>query len=164
MSQIESVLEAYQRFPSEVQSLMLSTLNLDGSPHASYAPFVMNQQHRFFIFTSGLSSHTQNLETNGKASILLIADESKTPQIFARQRLSYDCTAELLPKDNAAWTQVCDRFQQRFGTIIEMLRSLPDFRIFQLTPSGGSFIMGFGAAYQVDPDNLDSLLPAQKGQ
>ncbi|NJL87636.1 MAG: HugZ family protein [Leptolyngbyaceae cyanobacterium SM1_1_3] len=164
MSQLESVLAAYQRFPSEVQSLMLSTLNADGSPHASYAPFIVNEQHCFFVFTSGLSSHTQNLAERTQASVLLIADESQTSQIFARQRLSYHCTAELLPKDNSRWTQICDRFQQRFGNIIEMLRSLPDFCIFQLTPFGGSFIMGFGAAYEVDPDNLDNLIPMQGGK
>ncbi|MFE4107658.1 HugZ family pyridoxamine 5'-phosphate oxidase [Almyronema epifaneia] len=162
MPELESVLAAYRRFPGEVQSLMLSTLNADGSPHASYAPFIVDEQYRFFIFTSGLSRHTQNLQTNGKASILLIVDESKTVQIFARQRLSYDCTAQLVAKDNTGWTQLCDRFQQRFGNIIEMLRSLPDFRIFQLTPYDGRFVMGFGAAYQVDPDHLENLIPEPK--
>ncbi|MEL7331289.1 MAG: HugZ family protein, partial [Cyanobacteria bacterium J06560_2] len=34
----------------------------------------------------------------------------------------------------------------------------PDFRIFQLTPHTGRFVMGFGAAYSVDPDDLTKLI------
>ena len=36
-------------------------------------------------------------------------------------------------------------------------RALPDFRIFQLTPRDGRFVIGFGAAYQISGDNLSQL-------
>jgi putative heme iron utilization protein len=49
------------------------------------------------------------------------------------------------------------QFETRFGEIIVMLRQLEDFQLFHLSPQGGRFIMGFGAAYEVDPNNLGQL-------
>ncbi|MBD0269146.1 MAG: pyridoxamine 5'-phosphate oxidase family protein [Cyanobacteria bacterium Co-bin8] len=158
MSQFDEVLAAYQAFPTERQSLMMSTVTADGMPHASYAPFVMDEDHRLYIYISGLSAHTQNLERSGKVSVLLIADESETPQIFARSRLTYDCTAQLLERETPTWDHVVSRFESRFGNIIEMFRQLEDFRIFQLTPYAGRFVVGFGAAYDVDPQQPDRLI------
>jgi len=40
-----------------------------------------------------------------------------------------------------------------------MLRSLADFQILRLRPLGGRFILGFGAAYEVDSQDLSQLRP-----
>jgi hypothetical protein len=125
---------------------------------------VIDDRHQIYIFTSGLSAHTDNLHATGLASVLLIEDESAAPQVFARQRISYDCRATLLPRGNPSWEAIADRFEQRFGEIISMLRSLEDFQIFCLSPQGGRFVMGFGAAYAVDPQHLGQLIgPPQTG-
>jgi hypothetical protein len=143
---------------------MLSTVDGGGQPQASYAPYVIDDRHQIYIFTSGLSAHTDNLHATGLASVLLIEDESAAPQVFARQRISYDCRATLLPRGNPSWEAIADRFEQRFGEIISMLRSLEDFQIFCLSPQGGRFVMGFGAAYAVDPQHLGQLIgPPQTG-
>ncbi len=164
MSSFSAVLAAYQSLPLRVQSLMLSTVSPDGQPHASYAPYVMDDAHQIYIFVSGLSAHTGHLHRTGLASVLLIEDEAKAGQVFARQRISYDCQATLLPRDSEGWQAVADRFEQRFGEIIQMLRSLEDFQIFCLSPQAGRFVMGFGAAYAVDPHDLSQLVgPPQTG-
>ncbi|WP_035991118.1 HugZ family protein [Leptolyngbya sp. KIOST-1] len=164
MPSFDSVLAAYQGLPTRVSSLMLSTVSGEGTPHASYAPYVIDDSYQLYIFTSGLSAHTQNLHTTGLASVLLIEDEAAAVQVFARQRITYDCRAEILPRGTAAWEGVADRFEQRFGEIIAMLRSLDDFQIFCLSPQGGRFVMGFGAAYAVDAQNLSQLVgPPQTG-
>lgn len=129
MTRFSDIQTAYVDFPEGLQSLMLSTLRPDGQPQASYAPFVMDGERQFYVFVSGLSSHTQNLKTTAKAGILLIEDESSASQVFARKRLMYDCTAELIERHNPQWTIWADRFQGRFGALIEMLRQLPDFQI-----------------------------------
>jgi heme iron utilization protein len=41
---------------------------------------------------------------------------------------------------------------------VEMFRELDDFRIIQLQPVAGRFVMGFGAAYRVDPQDLTMLV------
>ena len=158
MPSFDAALAAYQDLPTRVHSLMLSTVNSAHAPHASYAPYVIDDDYQIYIFTSGLSAHTHNLQTTGLASVLLIEDEAEAPQVFARQRIAYDCQAALLPRGTDAWEAVADRFEQRFGEIIPMLRSLEDFQIFCLSPQAGRFVMGFGAAYAVDSQNLSQLV------
>ena len=164
MADFDQILQSYQHFPSEVQSLMLSTLNSDGTPDTSYAPFVMTADRAFYIFVSGLSSHTQNLLRSPVASFLLIEDESQASQIFARRRLSYTCRAERLERGTPAWDPIVDQFEHRFGGLIPMLRQLSDFQIFRLTPYQGRFVVGFGAAYAVNPEDLNQLLPQALGK
>ena len=157
MSQFETALAAYQSFTDLFQSVVISTVSADNIPNASYAPFVLDESKNIYIYVSGLSTHTQNLYAVPKASVLFIEEESQTKQIFARRRLTFDCTATLVERDTELWNQIVDSFEARFGDIIQLFRDLPDFRIFKLTPSKGRFVIGFGAAYEVDPNDLSTL-------
>lgn len=157
MSQFETALAAYQSFTELFQSVVISTVSADNIPNASYAPFVIDESKNIYIYVSGLSTHTQNLYAVPMASVLFIEEESQTKQIFARRRLTFDCTATLVERDTELWNQIVDSFEARFGEIIQLLRDLPDFRIFKLTPSKGRFVIGFGAAYDVNPNDLSTL-------
>jgi putative heme iron utilization protein len=157
MSRFETALAAYQALPRQVKSLMLSTVNADGTPHASYAPFVMDDTYQIYLLTSGLSAHTPNLLRTRRASVLIIEDESQTQQVFARQRLSYDCQVSPIDRHSDPWETQMAQFEDRFGDIIAMLRQLEDFQLFHFSPLGGRFVMGFGAAYEVDSTNLSQL-------
>lgn len=154
--------QAYQIFTQQFDSAVLGTVSDDGLPQASYAPCVIDAARNIHIFVSGLSAHTQNLAATGKASVLFIEDEVKTQQIFARKRLSYDCTASLLDRDDEQWAAIAQQFESRFGNIVEVMKGLSDFRIFQLRPHGGRFVMGFGQAYDVDPNDLSKLIHVGK--
>ncbi len=157
MNQIAKAQAEYENFTVQFGSIILSTVDAEGFPNASYTPFVMDEKKRIYIYVSGLATHTKNISANSKVSVLFIEDEAQTKQIFARRRLSFDCEPNLLARDTPQWTEIVDKFQGKFGEIIEMLRSLPDFRIFQLTPTKGRFVIGFGAAYQISGDNLNQL-------
>ena len=161
MVSFSDVQSAYVDFPTQMQSLMLSTVTPEGQPQASYTPFVMGRDRTFYIFVSGLSSHTQNLQSTLQAGILLIEDEAQASQIFARRRLMYDCTVILIERHEPQWATLADQFKRRFGNLVDMLRQLPDFQIFQLAPQGGRFVVGFGAAYEVNPENLEQLMPTE---
>lgn len=161
MSKFDAAAEAYRTFTDNFNSVVLSTVSADGNPNASYAPCVIDKARNIYIYVSGLSTHTQNLNAVPKASILFLEDEQDTQQIFARKRLSYDCTASLIPADDPEWTQVADQFEHRFGKMVELLRSLPDFRIFKLMPTKGRFVVGFGAAFAVDASDLTKLVHLQ---
>lgn len=152
------LLETYQSFPERFGSVVLATVSSEGMPQASYAPCVVDEARNIYVFVSGLSAHTRNLTATGKASTLFIEDESKTQQMFARMRLSYDCTAILLERESEQWNAIAQQFEDRFGNIVEVMRGLADFRIFQLQPLGGNFVVGFGAAYKVDPEDLNKLI------
>lgn len=163
MAEFAQVEVAYRQFPERMQSLMLSTLGPEGRPQASYAPFVggTGGDRCFYIFVSGLSSHTENLKRTPQAGLLLIQDEGEANQIFARQRLMYDCDADWIQRHDPQWGGLADRFAQRFGPLVSTLRQLPDFQIFGLRPRSGRFVLGFGAAYTVDPQNPDRLIPPE---
>ena len=157
MSPLEKAQAEYATFIDQFKSTIISTVNAQGVPNASYTPCIIDETKNIYIFVSGLSTHTKNLYENPLVSVLFIEDEAQTKQIFARRRLTFDCEANLLDRDTEQWTEIVDRFQARFGEIIAMLRSLPDFRIFQLTPKSGRFVLGFGAAYAVEGEQLNQL-------
>ncbi|MEL7072135.1 MAG: pyridoxamine 5'-phosphate oxidase family protein [Cyanobacteria bacterium J06581_3] len=154
----DDLIKTYQAFPNQFGSVVLGTTSTDGQPQASYAPCVLDADKNIYIFVSGLSAHTQNLSTTGKVSALFVEDESKTQQMFARKRLSYDCSAALIKRGSEQWEAIAQQFADRFGKIVEVMVGLPDFRIFQLKPSSGRFVMGFGAAYDIDPNDLNRLV------
>jgi putative heme iron utilization protein len=162
MSQFEKIQAEYEKFTQEFASIIISTVNQEGIPNASYTPFVMDEYKNIYIYVSGLASHTANIQNHPQVGVLFIDDESKTPNIFARRRLSFDCTAILVERESEQWNQIVEKFQARFGEIIEMLRSLPDFRIFQLTPTEGRFVVGFGSIYNISADNLNQLVRVTK--
>ncbi len=155
---IEEVRKEYNAFTSIVESVMLGTVDSDENPNVSYTPFVIDEDKNIYIFVSGMSVHTQNLHENGKASVMFVEDERDSKQIFARRRLTYNCITSLIQKDNPQWDLIADKFGERFGNIIDYLRSSPDFRIFKLTPYNGLFVIGFGAAYRISGENLNDII------
>ncbi|MGK7923658.1 MAG: HugZ family protein [Spirulina sp.] len=157
MSQLQQIQVAYQEFCDRFRSVILSTTNKEGVPNASYAPFLMDEDKNIYLFISGLSIHTQNLAGNPQVSALFIEDEAKSQDIFARPRLSLNCRAEFLERETEEWQQISDRFEQRFGEIVQTLRSLSDFRLVKLIPSDGRFVLGFGRAYRVRREGGDRL-------
>jgi heme iron utilization protein len=158
MSSLEKAQAIYQILLDKCQSAMLATVSTDGIPNASYAPFIRDEAQNFYIYISGLSTHTQNLASTPKVSLLLMEDEAKAEQIFARTRLTFECNAIELDRETEVWLQIADRFSDRFGEIIGIFRGLADFRIFKLTPYDGRFVMGFGAAYRLEGENFDRLV------
>ena len=135
-----------EQFIDGFGSLLLSTLNPDGSPDLSYTPFV-DYEGQFLILTSHLSAHTGNLINDSRATVLFIEDESRCEQIYARRRLRFQCEAQRFAKETKAWNKLIDLFAERFGQIIDTLRTLPDFELFALTPQGGQWVKGFGKAF-----------------
>ncbi len=132
------------------KTLLLSTLGQASFPEISYAPYVVDDEGCFYIFISELAAHTKNLMAEPKVSVMFIANEGETQNIFARERLVFKCVAKEIAVDNVAYTEQLDKLEARFGNIVGMLRSLPDFHLFCLAPTLGHYVVGFGKAYQVD--------------
>ncbi len=162
IDQLKKAQAEYDKFPTEFTSIIMSTVSKEGIPDASYAPFVIDNNKNIYIYVSGLATHTQNIYNHPFVSVLFIEDEIKTKQIFARRRLNFNCTANLVERETEKWQQIVDQFEIRFGELICTLRSLPDFRIFQLTPKNGRFVIGFGAAYNISSDNINQLIQITK--
>ena len=124
---IETARQIYQQLLSQTRSLILATTNPDGSPLTSYASFIANEQWQFTIFTSQLATHTANLQRTGQGSVMLIEDEAATIQIFARQRVTFQCRASLIPRDSQEGQAALADYEARFGQMVGLLKSLSDF-------------------------------------
>ncbi len=159
----DSLQASFRHFKQRVKTLQLATMTHKGKPNASYSPFVMDQDGNMYIFVSQLASHTQDLLQNPKVSVLLIQDEAEARQIFARERISYQCNVEKVKKDSDDYLLMLNSMEERFGNVIELLKSLPDFILFRLIPYKGQYVKGFGKAYKLVGDGLLELEHVKAG-
>lgn len=146
--------ERAAEFIEKRKSLVLATVNKDGSPLASTVPFV-RYWWSYYIYTSALSEHTPNLLAAKKVSIMCVEDESRSRNHFARRRYSCPCAVSAVERGSGDWIEVIDRFEKRFGKTFELIRELRDFTLFRLDPETGRYVEGFGAAFNVSRE-LDS--------
>lgn len=149
----------YRALVAGLDSLQLATSSENGEAEISYAPF-LPANAGFYLFVSRLSRHTANMRRTGQAAIMFIQPEAEAANIFARKRLIYNCRVTEVFRDDRGYSEILDAMQNRFGEIVGMLRSLPDFHLLALKPTRGQYIAGFGQAFSVDIASGE-LLPAQ---
>ena len=143
------VQSAYQALITSQQTLILSTVNQNLQPEISYAPYVQDKQGVFHIFVSELASHTANLLQSAHASIMVVRDESQSRNLFARERVTYQCRANDIALSEPASETPLAQLQEQFGETIKLLRTLADFHLIALTPETGRYVAGFGKAYDL---------------
>lgn len=141
--------EIYDSLFERIRTLQLATTSQTGELNASYAPFIRDESGDLFIFVSGLAKHTKNLRETRRASVLIIEDEQDTRQLFARNRISYQCSVFEISRDNECYNTLLDQMQEAFGSTLGLLRSLADFRLLRLKPTSGQIVTGFGQAYSL---------------
>ena len=151
-----------QEFRQQRKTIQLATVDEEGRPNVSYAPFVQNQEG-YFVLISEIARHARNLQVNPHVSLMLIEDEESSKQLFARKRLTFDAIASVVERDSPLWAQVIGQMQERFGEIVEGLSQLQDFVLFNLKAERGLFVKGFGQAYQVSGDDLVDFVHPQEG-
>ncbi len=147
----------------KMRSLQLSTVGPEGSPHCSYTPYLYRMPGCFYIFVSQLAAHTRHLMANPTVAMMVIDDEQATKQVFARTRVHYLCQATRIEPENTDYNEVLDEYEQRHGKTAGMLRQLADFKLFQLKPVSGQFVMGFGQAYKLTGENLSVFEHSRTG-
>jgi putative heme iron utilization protein len=162
--------EEIRAFRDGFASVILATVDDAGEPHASYAPSVIDSNGYFHVFVSALAQHTRNLQASGRASLLLIESEADAANVFARRRLTWDCRAEVVDREQAQWVQILDVFAARFGALMATLRQLADFQLVRLVPRSGRYVRGFGQAFNLEGPSLERIhhvgpedLPPQRG-
>ncbi|BDR20984.1 MULTISPECIES: heme utilization protein HutZ [Vibrio] len=151
-----------KEFRQERRTLQLATVDAEGRPNVSYAPYVQNQEG-YFVLISKIARHARNLLENPNVSLMMIEDEESSKQLFARKRLTFDAVANMVERDTEMWHQVVGQMKERFGEIIDGLSQLEDFVLFNLKPESGLFVKGFGQAYQVSGDDLVDFVHLQEG-
>lgn len=135
------------------QSLHLSSLQADGTPYASYAPFAIGD-NCLYVLLSEIALHALNLQNNPVASILLIEDEGSAAEVFARLRINYRVEARVVARESSEWAHGIATMAERLGKRVQGLSELDDFKLFRLEPRGGRYVKGFGRAYTIGGNTL----------
>lgn len=135
------------------KSVILATVNQEGVPNASYAPYA-RIGNKFHILVSFMAVHTKNLRDAQRASAMFIEDENMAKQIFARDRLTLDVLCKQVERNTAAWISGLASLTEAHGKIVDVLTAMEDFIMIELTPHKGAYVNGFGSAYNVD-ENLE---------
>ncbi|MDH5032330.1 pyridoxamine 5'-phosphate oxidase family protein [Chryseobacterium cucumeris] len=152
---IKPVAPRVQELINASKSVILATVDAEGNPNASYAPFVQVDQI-FYILVSFMAKHTKNLADGRKTSVMFIEDESATKQIYARERLTIDATTSQIERDSEVWNAVVAKLRETHGKVVEVISEMGDFILIALQPVKGSYVNGFGSAYFVDA-NLEII-------
>ena len=132
------------------QTLVLSTVTDQGEPESSYAPYVRDSQGVFYIYVSDLASHTHNMLQKGRASILFIAPEQQAKNLFARERVIFQCRVHEVKQNDERYETQLQIMQDKLGDTVALLRSLSDFHLLALTADNGKYIAGFGQAFVIN--------------
>lgn len=143
------------RFLESFASVVISSVNSNGEPEASYAPFVRLEDNAFYIYVSQLARHTANILDTGRASLLFLEDEAAAAQLFARRRLTFKCIASTIERGSSRWTEILNVFDGKFGEVMKMIRPLEDFVLFRLDPDSGGYVRGFAQAYRFVGSELE---------
>ena len=149
----ERISQEIETFIGSRRSLQLATINEDGTPFASYAPFAY-QANALFVVLSDIAVHGMNLTRQPVASVLIVEDEDTAEELFARRRINYRVRAAELAYESEDWRLAVACLESRHGERPRRLAELGDFRVFRLSPEGGRYVKGFGKAYSLAGSEL----------
>ena len=151
-----------QAFKQQMKTILLSTVDAEGNPNVSYAPFVIHNGE-YQVLISTIARHARNLLEVPKVSLMLIEDESQSREIFARRRLTFDASARIVERHSAEWEEAIQALKARHGDTISNLAKLEDFKLFCFKPEKGLFVKGFGQAFQVSTYDLVNFVHLDEG-
>ncbi|KGY08354.1 MULTISPECIES: heme utilization protein HutZ [Vibrio] len=149
-------------FRQQRKTVQIATVDEQGRPNVSYAPYVQNKDG-FFVLISKIARHANNLLVNPAASIMLIEDEDNAKHLFARKRLTFDSTATIVERESEQWQVIIAQMRERFGDIIDGLSQFQDFILFHFSVDQGLYVKGFGQAYQVSAANTVDIIHLEEG-
>lgn len=155
-SDLAQIQQDFNALRDSLLSLQLATIDAEGRPEASYAPFVWFEQ-AYYLYLSALARHTMNLNLNPALSILLIESEQAAANPFSRRRIILQAEVEKISRQASAFTEVLDAFRHRFGGFIDVIEPLQDFQLFKILPTQGRFIRGFAQAYELSGEGLNQI-------
>ena len=135
-----------QAFKQQMKTILLSTVDAEGNPNVSYAPFVIHNGE-YQVLISTIARHARNLLEVPKVSLMLIEDESQSREIFARRRLTFDSSVRMVERHSAEWEEAIQALKARHGDTISNLAKMEDFKLFCFKPEKGLFVKGFGQAF-----------------
>ncbi len=147
LMQIEA---AYHALIEQQRTLQIACISENGDADIGNAAY-LHHENRFYVLVSSLATHTANLLRTNQTAIMIHQPESEAVNVFAMQRLMLNCVVAEVSKETEAFASLLDIMHTRFGGIVDLLRSLPDFHLLEFIPQQGKFVGGFGQIFLIDP-------------
>lgn len=149
-------------FKRSFKSVVISSIDENDNAISSYAPIIFDNND-MYIFISEVAEHFNALKTNpNKAEIMFLQDESKAKTIFARIRLRYKVSAKILDRDDDFDRLFTLLKEQQSEENVDIFYGIKDFHFVKLSPKGGRFVKGFGAAYEIDNNGKAKTIRIEK--
>jgi putative heme iron utilization protein len=148
-----------KNFLENIQTAVIGSLDENGLPFSSYAPYIYANNH-FYVYISDIASHSKNLRQTPHASLFFIEDESQTQNLFARKRVSLQCNATFIPRKSARFEEILNLFEEKFdASLVQMLKKMLDFNLVEFEVKSGEATFGFGEAYVIGGENMNEFRP-----
>lgn len=144
---LKDIRREMEEFRASCGSVMMATTGPKGLL-VSYAPYV-NVDGRHFIYISEIADHYHNLRASADLSLQFIEDEEKAINIAARIRSNAIAKARFMERDDI-FEGIMNIFEELHGNIYQILRGMEDFHLIELNLGEGSFVKGFGLAFDVE--------------
>ena len=154
---MKKIYKEYIDFLRKSKSVYISSIDDNLRPEISYSPCIIDNEKNVYILVSDLSKRTSSLVQGRNISLMFIEPEDQCEELYARIRLNFDCSTKQIDRQTEKWNEQISVFLEKFGDIINILKSLSDFKMFCFSPISGTFVKGFGKAYTIDGGSLDHI-------
>ena len=132
----------------------LGTTGDDGAAFVSMVPFALEPAlGALVIHVSALAAHTANLRTRPKVSLLVMQAEVAGEPVHALPRVTLEGEARVLTTDSREGPACRAAYLARFPEA-EFMTQLGDFRFVAVRVTHARHVAGFGAARDVDREEV----------
>ena len=154
---MKNISKEYFAFMKKAKNVYISSVDENTKPEISYSPCVVDDKKNVYILVSDLSKRTSSLVQGHNVSVMFIEPEDQCEEMYVRTRLIFECYTKQIERKTEKWNQQIPVFLEKFGDIINILKSLSDFKMFCFSPVSGSYVKGFGKAYTIEGGALDQI-------
>ena len=154
---MKNIYKEYYTFMKKAKNVYISSVDENNKPEISYSPCVVDDEKNVYILVSDLSKRTSSLVQGRNVSLMFIEPEEQCEEMYVRIRLIFECSTKQIERKTEKWNEQIPVFWDRFGDIINILKSLSDFKMFCFSPVSGSYVKGFGKAYTIEGGALNQI-------
>lgn len=133
----------------------LGTVSADG-PLVSMVPVALDEG-RFLVHVSGLAAHSAQMKASPRVSLMLTVPQSRGANALALPRISFSAVAHEIARESDAFERAKATYLRRHPAA-EMLFGFGDFALFELVIASARLVAGFGAAFDVTPDQIQKAI------
>lgn len=138
--------ERARRVAEEATDGTLATLLEGGHPYTSYVELMFDGEDSFWLLLSDLATHSDNIERDRRASLLVTGERPEDEQRLQTPRVSFVGRMEA---DERGGEKMEDAYLQRHPHA-EQFVEFEDFRFYRFQVERARVVAGFGRVGWVD--------------